>query len=125
MALVAVHGDEPRPLFAFAGIWMRYRPLKKSGESVDQDVFAFMTTEPNALTASINHKRMPVLITNPADFETWLSAPAHEAFNWRAAMRPSRCGSFSRAPSARICWRREAAPLPAFSRHCAVRFRRC
>lgn len=77
----AVHGDEPRPLFAFPGIWMRYRgPLKKNGESVDQEVFAFMTTEPNALTASINHERMPVLITDPADFDTWLSAPIDRAF---------------------------------------------
>lgn len=43
-------------------------------------MFAFVTTEPNALTASINHERMPVLITNPADFETWLAAPPGEAF---------------------------------------------
>lgn len=39
-----------------------------------------MTTEPNELTVSINHERMPVLITNPTDFETWLSAPPQEAF---------------------------------------------
>jgi putative SOS response-associated peptidase YedK len=77
----AVNGDEQRPLFAFPGIWTRYRgPLKKDGPPVDQEVFAFMTTEPNALTASINHERMPVLITDPADFETWLSAPMADAF---------------------------------------------
>ena len=77
----ALHGAEPRPLFAFPGIWMSYRgPLKKDGEMVEQEVFAFMTTEPNALTVSINHERMPVLITDPADFETWLSAPPSEAF---------------------------------------------
>lgn len=29
-----------------------------------------MTTEPNELTASINHERMPVLLNDPADFET-------------------------------------------------------
>ena len=39
-----------------------------------------MTTEPNALTASINHERMPVLLSNPADFETWLSGSTEEAF---------------------------------------------
>ncbi len=53
---------------------------KKNGETVEQEVFAFMTTEPNALTASINHERMPVLLSNPDDFETWLSAPPQEAF---------------------------------------------
>jgi putative SOS response-associated peptidase YedK len=47
---------------------------------VEQEVFAFMTTEPNELTKSINHERMPVLLTDPADFETWLSGSADEAF---------------------------------------------
>ena len=77
----ALKGEGQRPLFAFPGVWTRYRgPLKKGGEPVEQEVFAFMTTEPNALTASINHERMPVLINDPADFETWLSAPPQEAF---------------------------------------------
>ena len=40
-----------------------------------------MTTEPNALTASINHERMPVLLTDPADIETWLSGSAAEVFD--------------------------------------------
>ena len=39
-----------------------------------------MTTEPNELTVSINHERMPVLIPNPDDFETWLSGSAEDAF---------------------------------------------
>jgi putative SOS response-associated peptidase YedK len=77
----AVNGEEERPLFAFPGVWTRYRgPLKKDGPNVEQEVFAFMTTEPNALTASINHERMPVLISDPADFETWLSGSTEEAF---------------------------------------------
>ena len=68
-------------MFAFPGVWTRYRgPLKKNGENVDQEVFAFMTTEPNELTVSINHERMPVLLSDPADFETWLSGSTEEAF---------------------------------------------
>jgi putative SOS response-associated peptidase YedK len=74
------HPLESIPLFCFPGVWTRYKgPLKKNGEAVEQDVFAFMTTEPNELTASINHERMPVLLSNPADFETWLSASSEEA----------------------------------------------
>lgn len=74
-------GETERPLFAFPGIWMHYTgPLRKDGDVVGQNVFAFMTTEPNELTASINHERMPVLLTSPSDFETWLSAPVDEAF---------------------------------------------
>lgn len=77
----AVNGEDQRPVFASPGVWTRYRgPLRKGGENVDQEVFAFMTTEPNALTASINHERMPVLVTDPADFDTWLTAPVDEAF---------------------------------------------
>jgi len=39
-----------------------------------------MTTEPNELTHSINHERMPVLMKDPADFETWLSGSPENAF---------------------------------------------
>jgi putative SOS response-associated peptidase YedK len=45
----ALKGDEPRPLFAFAGIWQRWKgPIKKDGPNVDIDVYNFMTTEPNS-----------------------------------------------------------------------------
>ncbi len=37
-----------------------------------------MTKEPNELTRSI--KRMPVLMSDPADFERWLSGSVEEAF---------------------------------------------
>lgn len=77
----AVNGEEERPLFAFPGVWTRYRgPLKKNGENVDQEVFAFLTTEPNELTQSINQERMPVLMSDPADFDTWLSGSTEDAF---------------------------------------------
>jgi putative SOS response-associated peptidase YedK len=62
-------------------VWTRYKgPLKKNGETVEQEVFAFMTTQPNALAASINHERMLVLLSDPIDFETWLSGSPEEAF---------------------------------------------
>ena len=77
----ALKGDEHRPLFAFPGIWRQYKgPLKKDGESVVQDVFAFMTTEPNELTASINHERMPVLLSTKEQCATWLHGTTAEAF---------------------------------------------
>lgn len=72
---------EPRPLFAFPGIWKHYRgPLKKNGDPVEVNVFAFMTTTPNSLTATIMHDRMPVLLSDEADFETWLTAPPDVAY---------------------------------------------
>jgi putative SOS response-associated peptidase YedK len=39
-----------------------------------------MTTAPNALTDSINHERMPVLLSEEQDFEMWLSGSVSEAF---------------------------------------------
>lgn len=69
-----------RPLFAFPGIWMTYTgPLKKDGPDVVQEVYSFLTTTPNELTASINHERMPVLLTREDQFEAWLKAPMEEA----------------------------------------------
>ena len=61
-----------RERFAFPGIWQRWKgPIKKD---------ALTTTTPNALTDSINHKRMPVLLTKEDKFETWLSGSPEEAF---------------------------------------------
>lgn len=76
----ALAGEEPRPLFAFAGLWRRYRgPVKKDGEIVEQEVFSFMTTTPNTLVGSINHERMPVLLGDERAFATWLQGSPAEA----------------------------------------------
>ena len=77
----ALNGDDARPLFAFAGIWRRYiGPVKKDGLNVDIETYSFLTTTPNALVATINHERMPVLLTNTVEFETWLTGSADDAF---------------------------------------------
>ncbi len=79
-------GDEPRPLFAFAGIWRRHvGPIKREGPSVELDVFSFLTTTPNALTASINHERMPVLLGTPEEQDAWMDGSEADA---RALIRP-------------------------------------
>ena len=77
----ALTGDHPRPLFAFAGVWRRWHgPIKKDGAAVDLDVFSFMTAPPNALVKTINHERMPVLLTGADQFETWTNGTPDEAF---------------------------------------------
>lgn len=77
----ALAGDEPRPLFAFAGIWRRWRgPIKKDGPDVEFDVYAFMTTEPNALVATINHERMPVILSGDEAFAQWIEGTPGDAF---------------------------------------------
>lgn len=88
---LAVNGESDRELFAFPGIWQHWRgPTKKDGPIVELDVYAFMTTKPNALTASINHERMPVLLSGDAEFQTWLSGSPAEAFALAQSFDPAR-----------------------------------
>jgi putative SOS response-associated peptidase YedK len=42
-------------------------------------VFSFMTTTPNALVATVNHERMPVLLATEDDHEAWLNGRVEEA----------------------------------------------
>lgn len=68
------------PLFVFAGIWTTWTSVRKAREGeVTTDIFAFLTTEPNAVVAPIHPKAMPVILTEPAEIETWLRAPWEEA----------------------------------------------
>jgi putative SOS response-associated peptidase YedK len=50
----------------------------KEGETTNE-LFAFLTTEPNAVVAPIHPKAMPVILTTPDEIETWLTAPAADA----------------------------------------------
>ena len=87
----ALKGERERPLFAFAGIYRQWTgPIKKDGPNVDMEVFSFMTTLPNALTSTINHERSPVLLTEEAQFETWLTGTPEEAFGLITTSDPDR-----------------------------------
>jgi putative SOS response-associated peptidase YedK len=50
----------------------------KEGETTN-DVFAFLTTEPNAEVGAIHPKAMPVILTTPDEVEVWMTAPPDEA----------------------------------------------
>lgn len=76
--------NESRPLFAFAGIWRLWTGERK-GESGEHRLFAFLTTESNAIVAPIHAKAMPVLLTAEHEWNAWLSGSAEEAI---ALQRP-------------------------------------
>ena len=72
--------DETRPLACFAGIWTNWTSVRKvkEGETAN-DIFAFLTTEPNAEVGAIHPKAMPVILTTPDEVKTWMIAPPDEA----------------------------------------------
>ena len=72
--------DNSRPLAFFAGLWVNWTSVRKvkEGESTN-DLFGFLTTEPNAEVAKVHPKAMPVILTKPDELEHWLTAPAGEA----------------------------------------------
>ena len=73
--------DESRPLVCFAGIkvegWTSVRKARE-GE-VTADLYAFLTTEPNAVVGPIHPKAMPVILTRREEVDVWLQAPWAEA----------------------------------------------
>lgn len=55
----------------------------KEGTTTD-DLFAFLTTDPNAEVRTVHPKAMPVILTRPADWRIWLEA------DWSEARTPQR-----------------------------------
>lgn len=43
------------------------------------DLYSFLTTEPNAEVARVHPKSMPVILTTTDEVESWLAAPEAEA----------------------------------------------
>ncbi|GGA54491.1 DUF159 family protein [Nitratireductor aestuarii] len=67
-------------LFFFAGLWTQWTGKRMAREDpAKHELFAFLTTAPNALVGAVHPKAMPVILTDPAEVETWLRAPWDEA----------------------------------------------
>ena len=65
-----------QPMF-FAGIELRgWKSVRKvrDGETVD-DLFAFLTCAPNAEVRAVHPKAMPVILTEPQEWERWMTQP--------------------------------------------------
>lgn len=84
---------EDRPLAFFAGIWTPWTCVRKTAEGeISCDLFGFLTTLPNAEIARFHPKAMPVILTERAEWETWLAAPWPET---AALQRPLADGALT------------------------------
>jgi putative SOS response-associated peptidase YedK len=83
---VAYEDDRP---FAMAGLWERWQPPTRqtglgefaggdAGEAEPVETFTVVTTEPNAVVASLHHRMAVVL--DPEEESTWLHGSEEEAF---------------------------------------------
>ena len=67
--------SEARPLAFFAGIWKPDHTCVrriKDGE-VTCDVYGFLTTDANGTVGAFHSKAMPVILTEPAEWDLWMS----------------------------------------------------
>jgi putative SOS response-associated peptidase YedK len=72
--------DDSRPLAFFAGIWTNWTSVRKvkEGETTN-DLFGFLTTQPNAEVGKVHPKAMPAILTGPDEIERWMTASAEAA----------------------------------------------
>ena len=75
---------EDRPVF-FAGHWTTWTSVRKlkDGETTD-DLYAFLICDPNVEVQAVHPRAMPVILTEPEEWETWLLA------SWAEAVRLQR-----------------------------------
>jgi putative SOS response-associated peptidase YedK len=69
--------DESKPVMYFAGIhvsgWSSVRKVK-DGLTTD-DLYGFLTTDPNEVAKPVHEKAMPVLLLSDAETKVWMNTP--------------------------------------------------
>jgi putative SOS response-associated peptidase YedK len=71
--------------FAFAGLWRRWRGrLRPTTDSVELEVFAFLTTRPDEVVAPIHPTTMPAMLVGNEAQETCFNGSPKDAGSFAA-----------------------------------------
>jgi putative SOS response-associated peptidase YedK len=66
--------SEDRPVAFFAGIWTGWTCVRKAKEGeVTCDLYGFLTTDAAEPVATFHSKAMPVILTEEAEWDEWMS----------------------------------------------------
>ncbi|TCL66454.1 SOS response-associated peptidase [Rhizobium sp. BK251] len=73
--------DENKPLMFFAGIWVAgWKSVRKVRDGLTtDDLYGFLTTDPNDIVRPVHQKAMPVILLTKEEIEIWMNAPWDEA----------------------------------------------
>jgi putative SOS response-associated peptidase YedK len=70
------------PLSALAGIWRSWIGVRgTNADPVEGEhlLYSFLTSQPNGVLGRIHLEAMPVILTTPKKYDSWLTASTEEA----------------------------------------------
>ena len=83
--------DETRPLAFFAGIWTEWTSVRKLAEGeTTNNLFGFLTTDANVVVKPIHPKAMPVILTDMAQVDAWMTEPTELALKMQKPLPDAR-----------------------------------
>jgi putative SOS response-associated peptidase YedK len=97
--------DVTRPLACFAGIWTRWKSVRRVKEGgTSNDVFGFLTKEANREVGAIHPKAVPVNLRNREELDLWMTALSADALKLQRPLPDDRRMIGARGPKQDTAW---------------------